>query len=471
MKIIFKLAFFLACVFVCDGIKVLSTTKELADFKNCSGAKLLSPKQIEFGDISLCLRFLEYQILSKTLISSRDELSLEQNNCNLVNTSLTPNYDKENPPPIYKFKSLNRIGEDGKTVVTADFEVFKFIDINEIDSSFSIQFKLTLTWRDPRLVFNFLKSSNSENIIQNETWTPRIDYLNFRRSLSENSKQTFVKKEGTPNRNGLDEVDMKETYSGMENSLSKKNIHQAQFNCFFNSLINYPFDTEYCMIDMAIAGSAYNFTYFKVDQVSFIKGDVSGYSVIDVQMTEMTLQNKKGIQVSIQLDRDIVNIILSTYLPPLLMIIINQISNHFGNEAYFDTIITVNLTCMMVISALYISISSSLPITTTIKMVDIWLLFSLVYPFLVVLINSYMHYLRIMDPETKTETKVFPIEKNKKIKDYLKQTYEYMKRPLSTKTKMKIANFAALYILPFCGIVFAAVYFFVGFKTFFDKTS
>jgi hypothetical protein len=27
----------------------------------------------------LCLRFLEYQILSKTLISSRDELSLGQN--------------------------------------------------------------------------------------------------------------------------------------------------------------------------------------------------------------------------------------------------------------------------------------------------------------------------------------------------------------------------------------------------------
>ena len=74
-----------------------------------------------------------------------------------------------------------------------------------------------------------------------------------------------------------------------------------------------------------------------------------------------------------------------------------------------------------------------------------------------------------MDTETKTETKVF--KKNKKIKDYLKQTYEYMKRPLSTKTKMKIANFAALYILPFCGIVFAAVYFYVGFKTFFDKTS
>ena len=63
----------------CDGIKVFSTTDNLSEFKRCSGAKLLVKKEIEFGDISLCLRFLEYQILSKTLVSSMDELIIGQN--------------------------------------------------------------------------------------------------------------------------------------------------------------------------------------------------------------------------------------------------------------------------------------------------------------------------------------------------------------------------------------------------------
>merc|ERR1719483_1437374 len=70
----------LSCFFSCAAIKVLSTARDLSKFTTCSGAKLLNPKQVEFGDISLCLRFLEYQILTKTLISSKDELKLGQNN-------------------------------------------------------------------------------------------------------------------------------------------------------------------------------------------------------------------------------------------------------------------------------------------------------------------------------------------------------------------------------------------------------
>ena len=79
MKIFFKLFCFIQLFFCCGAIKVLFTSKDLSDFKTCSGAKLQFPKKIEFGDISLCLRFLEYQILSSTLISSKDELSLGQN--------------------------------------------------------------------------------------------------------------------------------------------------------------------------------------------------------------------------------------------------------------------------------------------------------------------------------------------------------------------------------------------------------
>ena len=390
-------------------------------------------------------------------------------NCRLVNSSLTPNYDKNNPPPIYKFNSLKRFGNDGKTIVFVDFQILKFIEVNEIDSSFSIQFKLTLKWKDPRLEYNFLKSAESENIIQNETWSPKINFLNFRRSLSENADQILVLKEGKPTKNRHEEIDMKETYNGMENSLMKNSIYQAQFNCFFTFLNHYPFDSEYCSIDMVMEESAYNFTYIQANKVIYRKDDVSGYSVIKVKMVETDLYNKKGIKVTVQLDRDIINILLSTYLPTLLMIIINQISNHFGNEDYFDTIITVNLTCMMVISALYISITGSLPITTTIKMVDVWLLFSLVYPFLVVLINSYIHYLRIM--KTKEETVVYPVMQNKSIKEFLKHAFNLVKIPICTKTKIKVASFGAKFILPFFGSIFAAVYFYFGMKSYFDDQS
>ena len=44
-------------------------------------------------------------------------------------------------------------------------------------------------------------------------------------------------------------------------------------------------------------------------------------------------------------------------------------------------------TCMMVLASVYLSVSTSLPSTPTIKPVEVWLLFNLAYPFLVIITN------------------------------------------------------------------------------------
>ena len=43
---------------------------------------------------------------------------------------------------------------------------------------------------------------------------------------------------------------------------------------------------------------------------------------------------------------------------------------------------------------MFINVSNNLPKTSYMKMVDIWLLFNLIYPFSVVLIHTYMDTLR-----------------------------------------------------------------------------
>ena len=42
---------------------------------------------------------------------------------------------------------------------------------------------------------------------------------------------------------------------------------------------------------------------------------------------------------------------------------------------------------MMVLASVYLSVSTSLPNTQSIKPVEIWLLFNLAYPFLVIIAN------------------------------------------------------------------------------------
>ena len=94
-----------------------------------------------------------------------------------------------------------------------------------------------------------------------------------------------------------------------------------------------------------------------------------------------------GIIVTIMLGRNICGIILVTYLPTLLMNIINQATNYITTTIKYDVIITVNITCMMVLASVYLSVSNSLPETASIKPVEIWLLFNLAYPFMVIIIN------------------------------------------------------------------------------------
>ena len=76
-----------------------------------------------------------------------------------------------------------------------------------------------------------------------------------------------------------------------------------------------------------------------------------------------------------------------TYLPTILMNLINQATSYLHGPGKYSLVITVNITCMMVLTSVYLSVSTSLPKTSNIKPVEVWLLFNLAYPFLVILVN------------------------------------------------------------------------------------
>ena len=97
-----------------------------------------------------------------------------------------------------------------------------------------------------------------------------------------------------------------------------------------------------------------------------------------------------GITVTIQLGRNIGSVLLVTYLPTLLMNIINQATNYVNATDKYSIVITVNITSMMVLASVYLSVSSSLPTTASIKPVEIWLLFNLAYPFMFMIINFFI---------------------------------------------------------------------------------
>ena len=149
------------------------------------------------------------------------------------------------------------------------------------------------------------------------------------------------------------------------------------------------------------------------------------------------------MEIKIQFSRHLSNILLVTYLPTILMNIINHATNYFIGEEFFGDAIAVNVTCMMVLASIYIAVSESLPLTSSIKYVDIWLLFSLIYPFLVVLLATYIHV------ERRRSTICSPVLKNK---IEMKQQNRRLK-------KLRVAEFVANYVLPLIFVTFTIMYF------------
>ena len=87
----------------------------------------------------------------------------------------------------------------------------------------------------------------------------------------------------------------------------------------------------------------------------------------------------RGITMMLVFRRRIMNAILTIYLPTILVLCIVYATNFF-KEFFFEAIVTVNLTALLVLTTLFISVSSALPSTAYVKMVDVWLIFAQLVP-------------------------------------------------------------------------------------------
>ena len=123
--------------------------------------------------------------------------------------------------------------------------------------------------------------------------------------------------------------------------------------------------------------------------------------------------------------------------------------------AFFDVIVTVNVTLLLVLSALFISVLDSMPRTSYIKMIDIWLIFCLLIPLAEVLfhamVDKFRYEIEIEDAGIGLLSKVGP-----NIQAAPKKCAMRKKRTLNRLQNLGMIGF------PFIFIIFALVYFFIG---------
>ena len=113
--------------------------------------------------------------------------------------------------------------------------------------------------------------------------------------------------------------------------------------------------------------------------------DLTMFTITDLTLTKDKEANL--VFMAIKLKRKVVTELVTTYFPTILLLLITFTTIFFDKDLFGD-VIAVNLTIMLVMTTIFTSKIEELPPTSDMKMIDIWLIFCLVVPFLEVILRT-----------------------------------------------------------------------------------
>ena len=256
--------------------------------------------------------------------------------------------------------------------------------------------KTLYQWFDSKLTYKYLKQNSEKNVVTDhqisQIWTPNIDFkIEQRSAQSTNKQRIFIERVSDPKMSGGTEfLNVSETYSGSETPIVISSEHNMQFFCNFESIKDYPFETQVCYMYFYISGSENERMEIMTELKTPPPKIIGQYIIKGWNLTNnLTFQDssKKVVRISLFLTRRLLSLMMVTYFPTIIMNILNQATLYIIVENKYDIIINVNVTSLMVLVSIYLSVSGSLPSTPSIKPVEIWLLFNLSFPFIVIIEN------------------------------------------------------------------------------------
>ena len=104
------------------------------------------------------------------------------------------------------------------------------------------------------------------------------------------------------------------------------------------------------------------------------------------------IDSAEGIWMTLVLKRKMMSEMMSTFLPSLLLLMI-PFATTFFKPFFFEAALTVNLTNMLVMTTIFISVMEKLPLTSYPKMIDFWLIFCQLVPFAEVIFRFILYHL------------------------------------------------------------------------------
>jgi len=439
----------------------------------------------------------------------------DEDSCKML--IMSDNYNKKIAPFDFDFEERKIIPVN----INISIAVKDILSIQEVNLVYVLKFRLLMEWYDYRLTYHNLKMERSSNLLAKEDiqelWIPFVVFENTENNdatKNDDDTEITITRESDFIPSLPDTLDEINIFTGKENRITFQQVYSKTFKCEYQLQL-YPFDTQRCSVDLEVR-ELEQFSMRLIPDMMLMESDTVLTQYI-ISSWSLVYRNdddpSAGVALQLVLKRRLTNELLTTYLPSILIISIVYSTNFF-KPFFFEAVVTVNLTAFLVLTTLFISVAGKLPPTAYVKMVDIWLIFCQLVPFVEVLLHTFMDCMRDEenreinhhgksvnvgqnDPveafdqnpgEENGVKKIFVVSTNseedkqaasptfqdmtqRNEKELVEARKQYYQNLVVKDKWLKIGEFAAVKLLPLVFLVFTSVYWAYGLFHFFDAST
>ncbi|XP_045624930.1 uncharacterized protein [Procambarus clarkii] len=322
----------------------------------------------------------------------------DESGCQLV---FFPSVYRPDLPPV-----INSDSNSSEPLPVTLHVIIESADVDTPSMHMHVNLNVSMTWQEARLKFLNLNEDYTLNRLPYETmkqvWVPVVDFTNTKGihiTQTDHQATMVVNMQGKPSLGDDTRPEELEVYAGLENPISVRRKYSITFQCEFD-LKMYPFDEQFCHMELTMLSASSRLLIFdKATTKAIYQGNpqLVEYFVGDVDIDFHNDRDFAVMIIKLQLLRRSGFIIMNVYIPSLLLLVISYLTLYF-TPTNFQVRVLASLTSLLVMATLYTQASASLPKTSYFKMVDVWLLSSIFFIFIIIVLHTVIDRVREWEP-------------------------------------------------------------------------
>ena len=274
------------------------------------------------------------------------------------------------------------------------FEITDVLNMDVTQNNFETEIKVISMWRDGRLSFKNLNDKMNMNLLKynilKRIWVPSITFENTKQKISSNkidseyNNLVYVKKRvNTSSTDISSEVVKNFVFDGDAVNIIKRSRYNIKPICDYTFKI-FPFDTQICSFEIYPDSGQKDQITFEIYQqddenaenlniftakenINFLEYSLGKLFILKTNATDDTSVQYQKIYLVFTMKRNMQSVIIKTFIPTGLLVLISQLTTYFMGDEMFDGIIAVNATILMTLATLFVDSFNSMPTSSYVK--------------------------------------------------------------------------------------------------------